>query len=641
MPFVGGIGSRDAILDEDGTAGAKLHGLHLCARLIYHFLRGIYIVISIVAHIVCVACRTAKRIALFGGKGEEAVDLKEFREVKAAHLATGLVELQVVLRGRDEGAGRTIHRTLSESLVEVWVEVRVETGNVEVLVELPVEVGSLPEVGTLCLIIDAVEPRLAAGKIVKRLSYACRAARGASLIVDGHVGEDVIGDLRATNHVDGALMDVTHFVGWSPDGTMTVLHQGGVEDGAECALLVVCAVVCGIHIIIVDRSHAQRIVEVPFVFLKPLKVALRRNDAFPRIEQSGHVSADGADECFTINVERELRRLHVEHATALCEVGLELSPVVVVVALCQVEVAHECSSLNVHRHGSVAVECREGSCIVGRVVYRVVDKEGAFLAEHNGVEAFVQDGLGARGRPFGDNLKGNSLSGRYRSYVEHDGLVFCAVDTRRVGEASEVIAGLQNVGPAPVVAICLVVGYAEGAFCLVPSIIACPRVVFHLEGCGLKSGGQSVGSHGGSQSRVVHGGIGIFELRASAVGEVVFKKRVVGSGVVHHLHHLLITLALHVEKCRDGRYLLNEPLGGSGCDVPSHDVLVSAAMESCAAGILKVEGRRSFIDVSVGEGGRSRSSHVGRTLCPALQLDVASSDGVAQLDARARYGGYP
>ena len=172
MPFVGGIGSRDAILDEDGTAGAKLHGLHLCARLIYHFLRGIYIVVSIVAHIVCVACRTAKRIALFGGKGEEAVDLKEFREVKAAHLATGLVELQVVLRGRDEGAGRTIHRTLSESLVEVGVEVRVETGNVEVLVELPVEVGSLPEVGTLCLIIDAVEPRLAAGKVVKRLSYA-------------------------------------------------------------------------------------------------------------------------------------------------------------------------------------------------------------------------------------------------------------------------------------------------------------------------------------------------------------------------------------------------------------------------------------------------------------------------------------
>ena len=194
-----------------------------------------------------------------------------------------------------------------------------------------------------------------------------------SVVEDGHVGEEVVRYLCLPDHVDVLLEDVPVLVCRSPKRS-ACKHLGVVHYGGDGAGLVVGAVVGGVHVLIsIDVDGAEQVVPVAVVVLQSHQAVFHLEYVAPLSEQLGHrCRASGLDEV-GVHVEELIVGLHL-YRGALHQVCLHVSPVVVVVALREVEVAIDCTAFDVYGDCGIAVDAGEGCFAVGGVVHLIVDE---------------------------------------------------------------------------------------------------------------------------------------------------------------------------------------------------------------------------------------------------------------------------
>ena len=182
----------------------------------------------------------------FVHRGEEAVGAEELGEVFAGGEAALLVEMEQRGLARHHGAiFISLHVKLvvgagdgvaAQHLKEAGIELVVVTHEMIVEPELIVHLRLCPDVvgeEVAILLVVCLE------HITEVTLPAVGAAGGSAVIPDADVGEEVVGHLGQTVHVDGSLVLVTNLVTGSP--SVSGIGGDALNDGLERTVVVVTA----------------------------------------------------------------------------------------------------------------------------------------------------------------------------------------------------------------------------------------------------------------------------------------------------------------------------------------------------------------------------------------------------------------
>ena len=197
---------------------------------------------------------------------EESMCTEEFRKVVARGQAALLVEMQqaahtalLILYG---------HGVLAQHLEEPGIELGVIAQDVIVEEELVVHVGLRPDVvgkEVRTLGIEGAED-------VRQRTFRTIVARGALAIVpQHHVGEQVVGNLRQTAHVQRSLVLVSYLVTGSPMCTGT----GGevLNDTAHGVIVIAAMVPTAVHVAGTSHTIGQTVHVVVVAIVAGIDIA--------------------------------------------------------------------------------------------------------------------------------------------------------------------------------------------------------------------------------------------------------------------------------------------------------------------------------------------------------------------------------
>ena len=252
-------------------------------------------------------------------------------------------------------------------------------------VELPVHAQQAGIVGAAVFIGEPGQlgPRQSALPVGKPVADAGCARGVDALFVDGDVRKNIVRNLGQSGHVDLILAVVTQFVGRCPHRIVAPTEEVVVEQTVVLVNAEVDAVGEGIEpAAAVDRRHRMQVVahRLGKALVAPRHAVFHVLNVLPLREQLHHLAGiqacvlltvDGSLQARREQVEDEALGLHAEGVGAH-QVGLQLRPVIIRVALGQVKIALHGATLNVHGDVSKIAQGQRGSVVV--VVHFIVDE---------------------------------------------------------------------------------------------------------------------------------------------------------------------------------------------------------------------------------------------------------------------------
>ena len=345
----------------------------------------------------------------------------------------------------------------------------------------------------------------------------CGSRGEVAVVIHRHVGEQVVGDLGLSYHVDVFLEEMAVFVGWSPYCSagehICIVHHGGDGGG-----VVIGAIGGGIHVAVAsDVCGAEHVVPLSVEALQSHQAVFHAEYLFPLSKELDHFSRAS---CFYeggVHVEEQVVGLYLNIVGACQQMRLQVGPVAVVIAFCEVEVAVDGAALDVYSYGCIAVDVGVGGFPVVGVVHLIVDEAIAGGCHEQDVHSLFQRVCAACRLIVACNLKLDCLAGGDGSHIDVDVLSCRGADACGVGESAEAVAKSDDACPTGGTAVGFVASDAEVELRLVPSIVGLPCVVLHLDGHLLHRRGQ--GFHGVSQVGVAHCHVCALEFRAGRCSE--------------------------------------------------------------------------------------------------------------------------
>ena len=240
---------------------------------------------------------------------------------------------------------------------------------------------------------------------------------------------------------------VSQFMGRSPEVVATQTEEVVVEQAVVLLGTEVDAIGGSIETAVAGvaySSHAVHIVAIGIVFASDACTVEERIlhvlDALPVVEHADDFTC-APTFCLIhsvlqrsgLKVEYQCLGLQTEHVLAH-QVSLETGPVVVGIALGEVEVALHGAAFDVNRNVGIGGESRIGRAAAVGVVHLVEDEAVAAACYLQGVHAFVQGVLLSGGLSVACHFERHALSAGDSADVNLDDVAFIDPDARRVAD---------------------------------------------------------------------------------------------------------------------------------------------------------------------------------------------------------------